>query len=223
MKHKLILAAITAGLFTFVPVGCSTAPVPGDYADGDNEESVFETSDLSLFELRDRVKRVTKTTYYNVTMLGDSAAIDTAAVNRLATTVYFDSLGNYVPRRYERLRRDEKGRIVRWEDHKPNLGKLHGGFLRDTLGYEHVNANVVKSDGMSDFAVTVYDDRHNIVGQYTDPVIDGEQTACFNIYRKFDAHGNWTRRFTVWTTQQPGSRPHVSYTAEEREIVYYKR
>ncbi len=221
--RQLIFAAVTAGILTFVPAGCSIAPAGDDDAEDGAREELFESSDLSLFELRDRVKRVTKTTYYNVTPQGDSVAIDTAAVNRLATTIYFDSLGNYVPRRYERVRRDSLGRMTRWEDRKPNLGKLHGGFLRDTLGYEHVNANVVQSHGMGDFAVTVYDDSHNIVGQYTDPVIEGEHTACFNIYREFDSHSNWTRRFTVWTTQQPGSRPHISYTAEERVIVYYTK
>lgn len=204
---------------TIAATGCS-APVAGD-GEGEAEATQFESSDLSLFELRDRVKKVTKTTYYKVTPRGDSLEVDTAAVNRLETTVYFDSLGNYVPRRYERLRRDSQGRITRWEDRKPNLRNLHGGFLKDTLGYEHVSVNVVKSDGMGDFAITVYDDNHNIVGQYTDPAVEGEQTACFNIYREFDPKGNWTRRISVWTTQQPGSRPHVSYTSEERVIVYY--
>lgn len=200
--------------------GCS-APVVAD-EEGEAVNARFESADLSLFELHGRVKSATKTTYYKMTPSGDSLAIDTIAANRLVTTIYFDTLGNYVPRRYERLKRDNEGRIVRWEDRKPNLGKLHGGFLKDTLGYEHVSPNVVKSDGMSDFAITVYDDNHNIVGQYTDPIVEGEHTACFNVYREFDPKGNWIKRFSVWTTQQPGGKPHISYTAEEREIKYYR-
>lgn len=220
MGRIFIAATAISTILTFAMAGCTSAPASGESVMMESD-AAFETSDLSLFELHNRVKRVTKTTYYNVTPHGDSVVIDTAAINRLVTTIYFDSLGNYVTRRYERLRRDSAGRITRWEDRKPNLGKLHGGFLRDTLGYEHINQNVVLSNGMGDFAVTVYDDNHNIVGQYTDPVIDGEHTACFNIYRDFDVHGNWTKRITVWTTQQPGERPHISYSAEERDIIYY--
>lgn len=187
----------------------------------DSDDAPFESADLSLLELMHRVKRVTKTTYYKVTPGGDTLAIDTNAVNRLETTIYFDSLGNYVQRRDERIRRDELGRMVRWEDNRPNLRRLHGGFLKDTLSYKHVSENVVESEGMGDFAVTVYDDRHRIVGQYTDPQIDGEHTAVFNIYRKEDERGNWTERLSVWSTQTPGSRPHVSYTLDRREITYY--
>lgn len=187
----------------------------------DEGAEVFETSDLSLFELRHRVKRVNTTTYYNVIPGSDSVTVDTTATNRLVTTIYFDSLGHYVPRRDERIKRDEWGRIIRWEDRRPNLNRQHGGFLKDTLSYEHVSPNVVRSNGMGDYAVTVYDDDRRIVGQYTDPAVDGEHTAVFNIYRTEDLHGNWTERLSVWTTQQPGARPHISYTLERREIIYY--
>lgn len=142
-------------------------------ADGE----LFETSDLSLFELRDRVKRVTTNTYYNVTLDADSVIIDSVPANVVTTEVYFDSLGHYVPRRDERLRRDEWGRIVRWEDRRPNLRRVHGGFLKDTLSYRHVSSNVVQSTGMGDYSITVYDDRRRVVGQYTDPLADGEHTA----------------------------------------------
>lgn len=186
-------------------------------ADGE----LFETSDLSLFELRDRVKRVTTNTYYNVTLDADSVIIDSVAANVVTTEVYFDSLGHYVPRRDERLRRDEWGRIVRWEDRRPNLRRVHGGFLKDTLSYRHISSNVVQSTGMGDYSITVYDDRRRVVGQYTDPLADGEHTAVFNLYRDEDERGNWTERLSVWTTQSTGSRPHISYSFDRREIVYY--
>lgn len=186
-------------------------------ADGE----LFETSDLSLFELRDRVKRVTTNTYYNVSLDADSVIIDSVPANVVTTEVYFDSLGHYVPRRDERLRRDEWGRIVRWEDRRPNLRRVHGGFLKDTLSYRHVSSNVVQSTGMGDYSITVYDDRRRVVGQYTDPLADGEHTAVFNLYRNEDERGNWTERLSVWTTQSTGSRPHISYSLDRREIVYY--
>lgn len=186
-------------------------------ADGE----LFETSDLSLFELRDRVKRVTTNTYYNVTLDADSVIIDSVPANVVTTEVYFDSLGHYVPRRDERLRRDEWGRIVRWEDRRPNLRRVHGGFLKDTLSYRHVSSNVVQSTGMGDYSITVYDDRRRVVGQYTDPLADGEHTAVFNLYRNEDERGNWTERLSVWTTQSTGSRPHISYSLDRREIMYY--
>lgn len=186
-------------------------------ADGE----LFETSDLSLFELRDRVKRVTTNTYYNVTLDADSVIIDSVPANVVTTEVYFDSLGHYVPRRDERLRRDEWGRIVRWEDRRPNLRRVHGGFLKDTLSYRHVSSNVVQSTGMGDYSISVYDDRRRVVGQYTDPLADGEHTAVFNLYRDEDERGNWTERLSVWTTQSTGSRPHISYSLDRREIVYY--
>lgn len=221
MKYSglILVPAVTA-----LVCACSQLTSPG--ADGeatrDEAGTIFETSDLSLMELRHRVKRVTKTTYWRAEPGPDSVAVDTMASNVTVTVAYFDSLGNYVARRDERLQRDEYGRITRWEDRRPNLNRQHGGFLKDTLAYEHLSPNVVCSDGMSDFAVTVYDDSRRIVGQYTDPVIDGEHTAVFNIYRDEDHNGNWTERLSVWTTQQPGSKPHISYTLERREIVYYR-
>ena len=141
----------------------------------------------------------------------------------MKTVVYFDSLGNYVPRRDERIKRDEYGRIVRWEDRRPNLRRVHGGFLKDTLTYRHISPNVVQSAGMGDYAITVYDDNRRVVGQYTDPIAAGEQSAVFNLYRSEDERGNWTERLSVWTTQAPGSRPHVSYTLTRRDIKYHNR
>lgn len=191
----------------------------GEDTDGDE---LFETTDLSLFELRHRVKSVHSSVFYNVVPGVDSVAVDTAAQNVVRSVVYFDSLGNYVPRRDERIKRDEYGRIVRWEDRRPNLRRVHGGFLKDTLTYRHISPNVVQSAGMGDYAITVYDDNRRVVGQYTDPIAAGEQSAVFNLYRSEDEKGNWTERLSVWTTQAPGSRPHVSYTLTRRDIKYYK-
>ena len=216
-------------LWLVMPVmsGCdvieSASPeVFGDGEDTDGDE-LFETTDLSLFELRHRVKSVHTTVYYNVVPGGDSVAVDTTAQNVVKTVVYFDSLGNYVPRRDERIKRDEYGRIVRWEDRRPNLRRVHGGFLKDTLTYRHISPNVVQSAGMGDYAITVYDDNRRVVGQYTDPIAAGEQSAVFNLYRSEDERGNWTERLSVWTTQAPGSRPHVSYTLTRRDIKYHNR
>ncbi len=196
--------------------------VLGD-SDSEDADKVFETSDLSLFELRHRVKSVHTAVYYNVVSGGDSVAVDTTARNVVKTVVYFDELGNYVPRRDERVKRDSQGRIVRWEDRRPNLRRVHGGFLKDTLTYRHVSPNVMQSSGMGDYAITVYDDDHRVVGQYTDPIAAGEQSAVFNLYRSEDKHGNWTERLSVWTTQAPGARPHVSYTLTRRDIKYHNR
>lgn len=213
--HKLliIIAALAA-------TACSpTVASPDEEAAG--EQPVFETTDLSLFELRHRVKSATKTTYYRATPDGDSVNIDTAASHVAVSVAYFDTLGNYVTRQDERLRRDQWGRIIRWEDRRPNHGRLSGGFLKDTLSYRHLSANVVETSGMGDFAVTVYDNDRRIVGQYTDPLVDGDHTAVFNLYREADSLGNWTERLSVWTTQSTGRRPHISYTLERRKIVYW--
>lgn len=218
-----ILRMIPGLLYLALATSCHDNLTSGsdDTREGSTDEELFETSDLSLFELRHRVKRVTTTTFYNVIPGPDSVAIDTTEVKPLVTTVYFDQLGHYVSRRDERVKRDEWGRIIRWEDRRPNLRRLHGGFLKDTLTYRHDSPNVVRTSGMGDYAVTVYDDNRRVVGQYTDPLADGEHTAVFNLYRNEDRRGNWTERLSVWTTQAPGSRPHVSYSLDRRDIVYY--
>lgn len=216
----LLYIALLCPVTSFI-LSCAGENVDDQPSIRSSEEELFETSDLSLFELRDRVKRVTTYTYYNVTPDADSVIIDSLPGSVVTTVAYFDSLGHYVPRRDERLRRDEWGRIVRWEDRRPNLRRVHGGFLKDTLSYRHVSSNVVQTTGMGDYSVTVYDDRHRIVGQYTDPLVDGEHTAVFNLYRDEDIRGNWTERLSVWTTQTTGSRPHLSYSLDKREIVYY--
>ncbi len=215
------LASFAALLLT---ASCSSP----DHAANENEETAspeFHTGDLAIFELCGRVRNVTKTTYHKVTLIdGDSLSIDTNAVNRVETKIYFDSLGHYVKRRNERIERDSEGRIVKWSDGRPNIKGLHGGFLRDTLRYNHVSENLVKSSGMGQFATTIYDDNHRIIGQYTNPLSNqnrGDIGSCFNIYRAEDNHGNWTERLTVWVTQGESEIPHVSYTVDTREIIYY--
>lgn len=215
-----ILAAFAALILT----SCGSAEPPIQEKE-ESGMSDFHTDDLDIFELCGRVKNVTKTTYYKVVLNdGDSLAIDTNAVNRVETKIYFDSLGHYVKRRNERLERDAEGRIVKWSDGRPNIKGLHGGFLRDTLRYQHISENLMESSGMGQFATTVYDDNRRIVGQYTKPLSDqsgGDTGSCFNIYRSEDQYGNWTERLTVWVTQGTSGTPHVSYTVDTREIIYY--
>lgn len=204
--------------------GCGGNPSFGE-TDGENPVAErFESPDLSLNELSGRVRSVKTTTFYKATPDGDflNVEVDTMPANVMVTTVYFDSLGNYVARRDERIRRDDLGRMTRWEDRRPNLNRQHGGFLKDTLSYEYVSPNLMRTEGMAEYATIVYDDRHRVVGQYSAPAIDGETSAVFNLYRTEDAEGNWTERLSIWNTAQPGSRPHTSYTLERREITYYR-
>ena len=185
-----ILRMIPGLLFLALATSCIDSHSSGSddaWTTADDGDELFETSDLSLFELRHRVKRVTTTTFYNVTPGPDSVAIDTTAVKPLVTTVYFDQLGHYVPRRDERVKRDEWGRIIRWEDRRPNLRRLHGGFLKDTLTYRHDSPNVVRTSGMGDYAVTVYDNNRRVVGQYTDPLADaatGPNASAYGPHRR---------------------------------------
>lgn len=184
----------------------------------------FETPDLSLNELTGRVKSVRTTTFYKAAPDRDfvNVEVDTMPENMMVTTVYFDSLGTYVARRDERIRRDAEGRMTRWEDRRPNLNRQHGGFLKDTLSYEHISPYLLSTEGMAEYATIVYDERHRVVGQYSAPAVDGETSAVFNLYRTEDEEGNWTERLSVWNTAQPGDRPHTSYTLERREITYYR-
>lgn len=246
MKFIITVALVCISLWLGAcgPIGNWAGSLTGQAEDSSSDAAadyVFESSDLALFELHHRVKRVTTTTYYDVTpVTPDSVTVDTLPDHRIQTVVYFDTLGHYLARRDERITRDDLGRIIRWDDRRPNLRRVHGGFLRDTLTYRHISPNVVTSSGMGDFAVTVYDDRSRIVGQYTDPLsapapkastadeppprpkrVTDTNTAVFNIYRAEDSHGNWTERLSVWTTQAPDSRPHISYTLERRTITYY--
>ena len=193
-----------------------------DAASSSADADGLSTADLRIFELSGPVRRLSTVTYYDVTPGQNGQFLIPDSLNCTETIVFFDSLGRYVPRRDERIRRDEQGRIVRWEDHRPNLRRIHGGFLRDTLSYRHVSENVVATSGMGEYAITVYDNAHRIVGQYTDPLNDGEQTAVFNVYLDADGLGNWTRRLGIWTTQSAGRRPHISYTLDERNIVYWQ-
>ena len=218
MRILTIASVILLAASTF---SCGGRGHDDSIATSEPDGELFESTDLSLFELRHRVKKVVKTTYFRATPGPDSVAVDTASAHVTVTVAYFDSLGNYVARRDERIVRDELGRMIRWEDRRPNLNRLHGGFLKDTLSYRHISPNVVETSGMGDFAVTVYDDDRRIVGQYTDPLVDGDHTAVFNLYRASDSRGNWTERLGVWTTQSAGARPHLSYTLERREITYW--
>ncbi|MBD5317616.1 MAG: hypothetical protein HDS11_08105 [Bacteroides sp.] len=178
-------------------------------------------SDLKMFELRGPVKGCVKETFYDVDMGPDSLIVNDDEQVRRRTELYFDRTGNYVVSNSEKIERDAKGQITYWRDNRPNNPKTHPGMLRDTLRYTHVNNNVLQSSGMGEFAVTVYDNEGRIVGQYSEPDIDGTQMAAFNVYRIFDSYGNWTERLTVWTSQSAHGKPHVSYTLDRRDISYY--
>lgn len=214
MKQILLLLAIA---FALSISSCGHSAFSGSATDPDT----FSTPDLRLNELRGHVKSVRSVTYLSTRWEGDSLIPDTAAVNRMETTAYFDSLGNYVSRRHEKLRRDSRGHIVRWEDRRPNLPRLHGGYLRDTLGYTYLSPNVIQSSGMGEKGIAVYDEHGRIVSQYTQPLVDGAPNAASNIFRASDRNGNWTERITVWTTHAPGLPSHVSYTLTRRTIEYH--
>lgn len=184
----------------------------------------FTSADLDVFELHGNVRNARTTTYYKVDLRDDSLTVDTNKVNISETKIYFDSLGHYVKRKDERIERDSEGRIVKWRDSRPNRRKLHGGFLRDTLTYRHVSDNIIQSRGMGQLATTVYGNDKRIIGQYTAPLSEengGDRASCFNIYRAEDSRGNWTERLTIWVTQGRTSAPHLSYTLDRREIIYY--
>lgn len=206
---------------------CGQQPIDDQFTewveenDGSDSDAAL-SPDLKVFEVNGPAKKIHTVTYYGVTPCSDGQFQITDSLNCTETTVYIDTLGRYVPRRDERVSRDSAGRIVSWEDHRPNLRRIHGGFLRDTLGYTHISNNVLTTSGMGEFAVTVYDNDHRIVGQYTDPLVDGEKTVVFNIYLDQDDRGSWTRRMGVWTTQSTGQRPHVSYTLDQRDITYWR-
>lgn len=227
MNTSHFLAFIAGIAATAALAACnrvSTTDSQADSVEPADESRTLATedySDLKMFELKGPVKECTKRSYYGVKVSGNKLDVDTSSTTTRDTQMYFDKIGNYVVSDYEKIERDDKGRIVHWRDTRPNNIGTHPGMLLDSLRYTHLNNNVLQSKGMGEFAITVYDNEGRIVGQYSDPEVDGTQMAAFNVYRTFDEHGNWTERMTVWTTQSAGSRPHVSYTLDRRTITYY--
>lgn len=187
----------------------------------DSEKLLPDSPDLRLFELQGNVKNCERTAFYDVKVVNDNPVVDTTRVKPRVTDLYFDELGNYVTSSSELVKRDDNGRITYWRDARPNTSGLAPGMLRDTLNYKYVNHNLLQTSGMGEYAVTVYDNRSRIVGQYSEPAVDGSVMSSFNVYLKEDSEGNWTERLTVWTTKSPKGRPHVSYTLERRKITYY--
>lgn len=186
-----------------------------------SEKLMPDSPDLRLFELQGNVRQCVRTAFYDVKIVNDNPVVDTTKVKPRITDLYFDKLGNYVTSSSELVKRDESGRITYWRDNRPNTSGLHPGYLRDTLNYKYINHNLLQSSGMGEYAVTVYDNRSRVVGQYSEPAVDGAVTSAFNVYLNEDEQGNWTERLTVWTTKSPKGRPHVSYTLERRKITYY--
>lgn len=216
MKY-LPLAAVLVSM----AAGCSGSG-DGEYADGSGsgEYDGPVSDDLRYYELKGNVKSSKITTFFGVRPDDASMAVDSSRMT--SSTAYFDKLGGYVAKENERIRRDGQGRIVRWEDRRPNLKSAHPGFLKDTLTYEYVTPNQLVSRGRGAMSVIVFDDDCKIVGQFIHPEFADAEMSAFNVYKEFDRHGNWTERLTVWTTRGSGDRlPDVHYSLDRREITYY--
>lgn len=182
----------------------------------------LSTPDLKHYELVGPVKSSRRITYYDLTEVDGELQPDTASTNRMETVAYFDANGGYVTKKDERLRRDVQGRITRWEDRHPNYRTIHPGFLRDTLAYEFPQPGVMRVHGKGLLTVVVTDRFGNIIGQQSHSTDPRYYTSASNIYRRYDSHGNWTERLTVWTTSTRGdSIPTIRYSIDRRKLVYY--
>ncbi len=221
MDRKFILA-LMAGAAMALASSCGTSGT-ADEASAEAAADTTVCTDLALHELHGPVKECTKTSYFDVKLDGDSyTVVDTVGDAVISSTARFDEQGRYIKKENESIRRDEMGRIVRWEDHRPNAENVPGGFLKDTLEYKYVNGNHLVSTGMGAYAVIVYDDEGKVVGQYTAPELTKTYTSAFNVYKKFDKKGNWTERLTIWSTMgAKDSIPHLNYSVDRREIIYY--
>lgn len=180
------------------------------------------TPDLRHYELVGPVKSSTRTTYYALQEVDGQLQPDTASTNKVMAVAYFDEAGGYVSKKDERIRRDNQGRITRWEDRHPNYSSIHPGFLKDTLAYTFESDNVMRVTGKKMETVVVTNPLGFILGQHTHSTSPRYDTTASNIYRKYDSHGNWTERLTVWTTRTEGdSIPSVRYSIDRRRIIYY--
>lgn len=222
LTHLLPLAILTLG-------ACSTQSqeegVSADDTDFDPvtlASSQVSTPDLRHYELVGPVKSSRRVTYYDLLDVDGKLEPDTASANMTEAVAYFDANGGYVTKKDERLRRDEQGRITRWEDRHPNYRTIHPGFLRDTLAYEFPQPHVMRVHGKGLLSVVVTDRFGNIIGQQSHSADPKYDTSATNIYRRYDSHGNWTERLTVWTTSTRGdSIPSIRYSIDRRKIVYY--
>lgn len=216
MKYLPLAAALALGVAACS--GGDGAYVGGGSDSGEYDEPVSD--DLRYYELKGNVKSSKLTTFFGVKADDGSMAVDSSKMT--SSTAYFDKLGGYVAKENERIRRDGQGRIVRWEDRRPNLKSAHPGFLKDTLTYEYVTPNQLVSRGRGAMSVIVFDDDCKIVGQFVHPEFADAEMSAFNVYKEFDRHGNWTERLTVWTTRGSGDKlPDVHYSLDRREIIYY--
>lgn len=226
MKYVLV-----AALSLFI-TACGSSPAESEVEVTDDEEfdpmtvasRQVTTHDLRHYELVGPVKSCRRTTYFDVVRGEDGElTVDTLGTNFVESTAYFDEIGGYVTKKSERLRRDEQGRIVRWEDRHPNYSSIHPGFLKDTLAYEYIDSNHIRASGLGSVTVVVTDDLGNIVGQQSVSTSPRYNTSASNIYRRYDRHGNWTERLTVWSTQVgDDSVPSMHYSIDRRKLSYYK-
>lgn len=223
MKSNLfVLSLLTAAAMSMFSCGGNSEEVTDAAEVAEGEEAVASVNDRAIYELNGDVKKVVKTTYYDVDLINEEYKIDSLGQNVIESTIYFDEDGKLKPRKDEVVRRDAKGRIVYWEDHRPNAKGQAVGYLKDTLSYKYVNGNHMVSDGMGNYSVIVYDDDNKVVGQYMVPRQNYSQNCSFNVYKKFDKNGNWTERVTIWSTQgKDASKPSVKYSIDRRDISYY--
>jgi len=207
------------GVFAILAVSCSSSTDGSAEADMDRYDGPM-SADLRSYELKGNVKSSKTTSFFGVKVNGEEVTVDSTKMT--SSTAYFDKLGGYVAKENERIRRDKEGRIIRWEDRRPNLKSAHPGFLKDTLTYEYVTPNQLVSRGRGAMSVIVFDDDCKIVGQFIHPTFADAEMSAFNVYKEFDPRGNWTERLTVWTSRGAGeSLPKVNYSLDRREIVYY--
>ncbi len=217
MALKLIDRLAVFGSFAVLAVSCSSST--DDAADMEQYYGPM-SADLRSYELKGNVKSSKTTSFFGVKVNGEEVTVDSTKMT--SSTAYFDKLGGYVAKENERIKRDKEGRIIRWEDRRPNLKGAHPGFLKDTLTYEYVTPNQLVSRGRGAMSVIVFDDDCKIVGQFIHPTFADAEMSAFNVYKEFDPHGNWTERLTVWTSRGAGaSLPKVHYSLDRREIVYY--
>lgn len=223
MKSNIfVLGLLAAAAMSMFSCGGGSDESSETVGAADTGEAGPAVNDLALYELNGDVKKVVKTTYYDVDLINEEYKIDSLGENVIESTIYFDEDGRLKPRKDEVVKRDAKGRIVYWEDHRPNAKGQAVGYLKDTLSYKYVNGNHMINDGMGNYSVIVFDDDNKVVGQYMVPRQNYSQSCAFNVYKKFDKQGNWTERVTIWSTQgKDAPRPSLKYSIDRRDITYY--
>ncbi len=216
---RTLCAASAAGVI-LAGCGSSDKEANSEYLADTDTVAAFGT-DLALYELIGSPRDVSKTTYYDVVADNGNYRIADSTKSRMSA-IRFSEAGKYLPKKDERVRRDDQGRINYWENFHPVAAKVPIGFSKDTLAFRYIDDNHLISDGMGQYAVVVYDNDHKIIGQTTVSRLNHITTSAHNVYNKFDKNGNWTERLTIWSTQGVNDAlPTVHYTIDKRTISYY--